>query len=151
MEHPIDKLTFQDDKLFEIYNGKLSKPFMGPSQVQVTKKLSVKEHDHQQCEFSFELSAPADPIWVSFFREQLSEFRVEFQSERMLLLCLPGDLEGRYAKIKEVMAKTNVRYEKERQELTAKVVAKDGALKAAQQKREERTAALNSQFNKLEI
>jgi hypothetical protein len=35
--------------------------------------------------------------------------------------------------------------------LIAKVVAKDQALKAAQQKREERTAALNSQFDKLEI
>jgi len=85
------------------------------------------------------------------FREHLAEFPVEFQSGRMALLCLPANLEERYARTKEAIAKTNARYERERQELVAKVVAKDQALKAAQQKREERTAALNSQFDKLEI
>lgn len=151
MEHPIERLTFKDDKLFEIYNGKVSKPFMSPSRVEVTKKLSVKEHDHHQCEFSFGLAMAADPIWVTFFREQLSEFPVEFQSERMLLLCLPGALQERYAKIKEAMARTNARYEKERDELIARVMAKDQALKAAQQQRDERTAAVNRQFDDLQI
>ena len=151
MKHPIEKLTFKDGKIYELYNGKLSNPFMGPSQVQVTKKLSVKEKDSQQSEFSFELGTAADPVWVGFFREQLSEFPVEFQGGRMLLVCLAGNLEDRYAKIKDAMARTNARYEKERQELIEKIVVKDQALNAAQHKRDERTAALNAQFDRLEI
>src|SRR6266436_769544 len=151
MTQPIERLTFKEGRLFEIYNGKSSKPFMEESRVQVTKKLSVKEHENQQCEFCFELAMTADPAWVSIFREHLSDFPVEFQNGRMALVCLPANLEERYAKTKEAIAKTNARYEMERQELIAKVVAKDQALKAAQQKREERTAALNSQFDKLEL
>ena len=151
MEHPIEKLTFKDGRVYEIYNGKLSNPFMDLSQVQVTKKLSMREREAHQCEFGFELSMAADPAWVALFKEQLSEFPVEFQGARMLLTCLPANLEERYAKVKTEIAKTNLRYETARQELIAKIVVKDQALKIAQQKREERTAALNSQFDKLEI
>ena len=151
MEYPIEKLTLKDGRIYELYNGKLSNPFMSLSQVQVTKKLSMREREAHQCEFGFELSMAADPVWVSFFKEQLSEFPVEFQAARMLLVCLPANLEERYAKVKMVIGKTNERYEKTRQELIAKIVVKDEALKLAQQKREERTAALNSQFDKLQI
>ena len=151
MEHPIEKLTLKDDRIYELYNGKLSNPFMSLSQVQVTKKLSMREREAHQCEFGFELSMAADPVWVSFFKEQLSEFPVEFQAARMLLVCLPANLEERYAKVKMAIGKTNERYEKTRQELIAKIVIKDEALKLAQQKREELTAALNSQFDKLQI
>jgi len=151
MEHPIEKLTLKDGRIYELYNGKLSNPFMSLSQVQVTKKLSMREREAHQCEFGFELSMAADPVWVSFFKEQLSEFPVEFQAARMLLVCLPANLEERYAKVKMVIGKTNERYEKTRQELIAKIVIKDEALKLAQRKSEERTAALNSQFDKLQI
>ena len=151
MEHPIEKLTFKEGKIYELYNGKLSNPFMGLCEVQVTKKLSVKERDHHQCEFAFELSCAADPVWVSFFKQDSSEASVEFQGTRMLLTCLPSNLEERYAKIKDSMARTNVRYEKERLELIKKIVIKDEAVKTAQQKRDDRTAALNSQFDKLQI
>lgn len=151
MDYPIEKLTFKEGKIYELYNGKLSNPFMGLCPMQVTKKLSVKERDHHQCEFGFELSCAADPVWVSFFKQDSSDPAVEFQGTRMLLTCLPANLEERYGKIKEAMAKTNVRYEEERQALIGKIVTKDEALKAAQQKREDRTAALNSQFDKLQI
>jgi hypothetical protein len=151
MEHPIEKLTLKDGRIYELYNGKLSNPFMGLSQVQVTKKLSMREREAHQCEFGFELSMAADPVWVSCFKEQLSEFPVEFQAARMLLTCLPANLEERYAKIKTAIGDTNARYEKARQELIAKIVVKDEALKLAQQKRDERTATLNSQFDKLQI
>ena len=151
MEHPIEKLTLKDGRIYELYNGKLSNPFMSLSQVQVTKKLSMREREAHQCEFGFELSMAADPVWVLLFKEQLPEFPVEFQGARMLLTCLPAHLEERYAKVKAEISKTNIRYETARQELIAKIVAKDEALKVAQQKREDRTAALNSQFDKLEI
>ena len=151
MEHPIERLTFKDGRIFELYNGKLSNPFMNLSQVQVTKKLSMRECEAHQCQFAFELSMAADPVWVLLFKEQLPEFPVEFQGARMLLTCLPAHLEERYAKVKAEISKTNIRYETARQELIAKIVAKDEALKVAQQKREDRTAALNSQFDKLEI
>src|SRR6266436_3513909 len=101
MEHPIEKLTIKDGKIYELYNGKLSNPFMGPSHLQVTKKLSVKERDHHECEFAFEVGVAADPVWVSMFKEHLPEFPVQFQGDRMLLTCLSAHLEERYSKIKE--------------------------------------------------
>src|SRR5438876_8375006 len=150
MEHPIEKLTLKDGRIYELYNGKLSNPFMSLSQVQVTKKLSVREREAHHCEFGFELSTAADPVWVSFFKEQLSEFPVEFQGARMLLTCPPANLEERYARVKTELGQTNIRYEKARQDLIARIMIKDEALKVAEEKREERTAALNSQFDQLQ-
>jgi hypothetical protein len=151
MQRPIEKLTFKDGKIYELYNGKLSNPVMGLSEVRVIEKLSMKECDKNQCEFSFGLSSAADPFWVSLFKEHLSEFPVEFQGDRMLLTCSPSSLEERYSRIKDSMAQTNTRYAKERQELIGKIIAKDEALKAAQQKQDDRKAALKNQFDKLQI
>ena len=152
MQHqPIERLTFKDGKIYELYNGKLSNPFMNFSELQVTKKLSVKERDQNLCEFGFELNSPADPVWVLMFKEHLGDVPVEFQGDRMLLTCLPNRLQECYVLVKDSMAKTNSRYTKERQDLIAKVVAKDEALKVARQKQENRTAALKDQFDKLEL
>jgi hypothetical protein len=72
MQHlPLERLTIKDGKIYELYNGKLSNPFMGVSQLQVAKKLAVKERDQRQCEFGFELSSPADPVWIEMFMEDL--------------------------------------------------------------------------------
>src|SRR5688500_16711744 len=126
MQHlPIERLTIKDGKIYELYNGKLSNPFMGVSQLQVAKKLAVKERDQNQCEFGFELTSPADPVWVQMFMEDLRPVAptlvssVEFQGDRMLLTCLPANLEQNYSQVKDSMAKTNERYAKERQELVA--------------------------------
>jgi hypothetical protein len=69
----------------------------------------------------------------------------------MLLTCLPADLEQSYSKIKSSMTKTNVRYAKERQELVAKIVAKDDALNSARKRQEDRSAAVKSQFDSLKL
>ena len=152
MQHlPLERLTIKDGKIYELYNGKLSNPFMGVSQLQVTKKLAIKERDQHQCEFGFELSSAADPVWIQMFVEDLGKIPVEFQGDRMLLTCLPADLEQSYSKIKNSMTKTNVRYEKERQELVAKIVAKDDALNSARKRQEDRSAAVKSQFDSLKL
>src|SRR5688572_30484242 len=138
MQHlPIERLTFKDGRIYELYNGKLSNPFMGFSELQVTKKLALKERDQCQCEFGFELSSPADPVWIEMFREDLGKTTVEFQGDRMLLTCLPANLEQTYSDIKQSMAKTNARYAAERQELIARIVAKDEALNAIRKKQED--------------
>jgi len=152
MQHlPLERLTIKDGKIYELYNGKLSNPFMGVSQLQVAKKLAVKERDQRQCEFGFELSSPADPVWIEMFMEDLGEISVAFQGDRMLLTCLPADLEQNYSKIKNSMTKTNARYAKERQELVAKIVAKDDALNSARKRQEDRSAAVKSQFDSLKL
>jgi len=152
MEHlPLERLTIKDGKIYELYNGKLSNPFMGVSQLQVAKKLAVKERDQHQCEFGFELSSPADPVWVQMFMEDLGKIPIEFQGDRMLLTCVPSDLEQNYRQIKDSMTKTNARYAKERQELVAKIVAKDDALNSARKRQEDRTTALKDQFDRLEL
>jgi len=127
MQHlPLERLTIKDGKIYELYNGKLSNPFMGVSQLQVAKKLAVKERDQHQCEFGFELSSPADAVWIQMFMEDVGKIAVEFQGDRMLLTCLPADLEQNYSQIKDSMAKTNMRHAKERQELVAKIIASFG-------------------------
>jgi hypothetical protein len=152
MEHlPLERLTIKDGKIYELYNGKLSNPFMGVSQMQVAKKLAVKERDQHQCEFGFELSSPADPVWVQMFMADLGKISVEFQGDRMLLTCLPSDLEQNYRQIKDSMTKTNARYAKERQELVAKIAAKDEALNSARKTQEDRTTALKDQFDRLKL
>jgi len=152
MQHlPLERLTIKDGKIYELYNGKLSNPFMGVSQLQVAKKLAVKERDQRQCEFGFELSAPADPVWIEMFMEDLGEISVAFQGDRMLLTCLPADLEQTYLQIKDSMSRTNARYAKERQELVAKIVAKDDALNSARKRQEDRTASLKDQFDRLKL
>jgi hypothetical protein len=152
MQHlPLERLTFKDGRIYELYNGKLSNPFMAFCELQVTKKLAVKERDQGRCEFGFELSSPADPVWVAMFKEDLGQPAIEFQGDRMLLTCLPADLEQTYLSIKQAMAKTNARYAKERQELIAKIVAKDEALNNFRKKQEDRAAALKDQFDKLQL
>ena len=152
MQHlPLERLTIKDGKIYELYNGKLSNPFMGVSQLQVSKKLGVKERDQHECEFGFELSSPADPVWVQMFREDLGKIAVEFQGDRMLLTCRPSDLEQNYLQIKDSMTKTNARHAKEREELVAKIVAKDEALDSARKRQEDRSAAVKSQFDNLEL
>ena len=152
MQHlPLERLTFKDGKIYELYNGKLSNPFMAFSELQVTKKLAVKERDQSQCEFGFELSSPADPVWVTMFKEDVGQAAIEFQGDRMLLTCLPANLEQTYLQIKESMVKTNARYAKERQELIAKIVAKDEAISAIRKKQDDRAAALKDQFDKLQL
>ena len=152
MQHlPLERLTIKDGKIYELYNGKLSKPFMGVSQLQVAKKLAIKERDQNQCEFGFELSSPADPVWIEMFMEDLGKISVAFQGDRMLVTCLPADLEQTYLQIKESMTKTNAQYAKERQELVAKIVAKDEALNSARKRQEDRTAALKDQFDRLKL
>ena len=69
----------------------------------------------------------------------------------MLLTCLPSDLEQTYLQIKDSMAKTNAQYAKERQELVAKIVAKDDALNSARKRQEDRSAAVKSQFDNLKL
>ena len=152
MQHlPLERLTIKDGKIYELYNGKLSNPFMSISQLQVAKKLAVKERDQHQCEFGFELSSPADPVWIQMFMEGVGKISVEFQGDRMLLTCLPGDLEHSYLQIKDSMSKTNVRYAKERQDLVAKIAAKDEALDSARKQQEGRSAAVKSQFDNLKL
>jgi hypothetical protein len=153
MEHlPLERLTIKDGKIYELYNGKLSNPFMGVSQLQVAKKLAVKERDQHQCEFGFELSSPADPVWIEMFMEDLGKkISVAFQGDRMLLTCLPADLQQTYLQIKDSMTKTNEQYAKERQELVAKIVAKDDALNSARKRQENRSAAVKDQFDRLEL
>jgi hypothetical protein len=152
MQHqPIERLTFKDGKIYELYNGKLSNPFMSFSELQVTKKLFVKERDQTSCEFGFELNSPADPVWISMFKEHAGELAVEFQGDRMLLTCVSAHLQDCYSRVKDSMAHTNSRYGKEREELIAKVVAKDEALKVLRQKQEDRAAALKDQFDRLQI
>jgi hypothetical protein len=85
------------------------------------------------------------------FMEDLGKIPIEFQGDRMLLTCLPSDLEQNYRQIKDSMTKTNARYAKERQELVAKIVAKDDALNSARKRQENRTAALKDQFDRLEL
>jgi len=152
MQHlPIERLTFKDGRIFELYNGKLSNPFMGFSELQITKKLAVKERSGAECEFSFELSAAADPVWVEMFKEEQAKTLIEFQGDRMLLTCLPANLEETYLQIKASMAKTNARYATERKELIAKIVAKDEELNTLRKKQEDRAAALKDQFDKLSL
>jgi hypothetical protein len=152
MKHlPLERLTIKDGKIYELYNGKLSNPFMSVSQLQVAKKLAVKERDQHQCEFGFELSSPADPVWIEMFMEDLGAISVAFQGDRMLLTCLPADLEKTYSQIKDSMTKTNVQYAKERQELVAKIVAKDDALDSARKRQEDRTTAVKDQFDRLKL
>ncbi len=152
MQHlPIERLTFKDGRIFELYNGKLSNPFMGFSELQITKKLAVKERSGAECEFSFELSSAADPVWVAMFKEEQGKTLVEFQGDRMLLTCLPLELEETYLQIKASMTNTNARYARERKELIAKIVAKDEALNMLRRKQEDRAAALKDQFDKLQL
>ncbi len=152
MQHqPIERLTFKDGKIYEIYNGKLSNPFMSFSELHVAKKLSVKERDQGQCEFAFELSSAVDSVWVEMFKEDLGKGPIEFQGDRMLLTCLPANLEQTYSQIKDSMAKTNARYAKERQALITKIVAKDEALLLVRKKQEDRAAAVKDQFDRLQI
>jgi len=152
MQHlPIERLTFKDGRIFELYNGKLSNPFMGFSELQITKKLAVKERSGAECEFSFELSSAADPVWVAMFKEDQGKTLLEFQGDRMLLICLPADLEETYLQIKASLTKTNARYATERKELIAKIVAKDEALNMIRKKQEDRAAALKDQFDKLQL
>jgi hypothetical protein len=153
MQHlPLERLTIKDGKIYELYNGKLSNPFMGISQLQVAKKLAVKEREQNQCEFGFELSASADPVWIQMFTEEMgANVSVAFQGDRMLLTCVPANLAESYAAVKNSMAKTNARYAKERQELVAKIVAKDEVLNSARKRQEDRTSALREQFERLEL
>jgi hypothetical protein len=153
MQHlPLERLTIKDGKIYELYNGKLSNPFMAISELQVSKKLAVKEREQSQCEFGFELSAPADPVWIEMFGEEMgTATAVAFQGDRMLLTCLPANLEQTYSKVKDSMAKTNARYATERQALVAKIVAKDEALNSARKKQEDRTSALRDQFDRLKL
>src|SRR6185436_13491715 len=152
MQHlPIERLALKDGRIFELYNGKLSNPFMGFSELHVTKKLAVKERGGSECEFSFELSSAADPIWVAMFREDIGKAPIEFQGDRMLLTCLPANLEQTYLQIKDSMTKTNARYAAERKDLVAKIVAKDEALNIARKRQEDRAAAVQSQFDRLQL
>jgi hypothetical protein len=76
---------------------------------------------------------------------------VEFQGDRMLLTCLPANLEHTYLQIKDSMVKTNARYAKERQELIAKILTKDEAINSFRKKQEDRAAAVKDQFDKLQL
>jgi hypothetical protein len=153
MQHlPLERLTIKDGKIYELYNGKLSNPFMGISELQVSKKLAVKEREQGQCEFGFELTAPADPVWIEMFGEEMGNASaVAFQGDRMLLTCLPASLEQTYSKVKDSMAKTNERYAAERQALVAKILAKDEALNSARKRQEDRSSALRDQFDRLKL
>jgi hypothetical protein len=153
MQHlPLERLTIKDGKIYELYNGKLSNPFMGISELNVTKKLAIKERDPTNCEFGFELSSPADPVWVEMFTETLGTvIAVAFQGDRMLLTCPPANLERIYLQIKDAIAKTNVRYAAEREQLMARIAAKDEALNLARKRKEDRTAALMDQFERLKL
>jgi hypothetical protein len=155
MQHlPLERLTIKDGKIYELYNGKLSNPFMGISELNVTKKLAIKERDQNQCEFGFELSAPADPVWIEMFTEEMgtgTASAVAFQGDRMLLTCLPANLEPIYLQVKDSIAKTNARYATERQALVAKILAKDEALNSARKRQEDRASALREQFERLNL
>ena len=153
MQHlPLDRLTIKDGKIYELYNGKLSNPFMGISELNVTKKLAIKERDHGTCEFLFEMNALADPVWVEMFTEQLGKtVAVAFQGDRLVLTCAVANLERDYLQVKDAMGKTNARYATEREQLMAKIVAKDDALSLARKKQEDRTSALREQFERLKL
>jgi hypothetical protein len=152
MQHlPLERLTFKDGRIFELYNGKLSNPFMGFSELQITKKLAVKERSGAECEFSFELSSAADPVWIAMFKEEQGKTFIEFQGDRMLLTCVPAELEETYLQVKTSMTRTNVRYATERKELIGKIVAKDEALNMLRKKQEDRAAALKDQFDRLQL
>jgi hypothetical protein len=151
MVHPLEKLTFHDGAVFEIYQGQPGRPYMSLPEVQVVNKLSLKEIDDRLCEYRFELNVAADVLWQRFFSKVSSPHFVQFAGKNMILTCAPANLEASYQRIKECISWANFWYAKEREQLIAQVLAQDEAHRSAAEMNENRRNGLRRQFEFLPL
>ena len=149
--HPLERLTFYNGTIYEIYQGQIGREYMALSGVEVARKLSLKELEDDRCEYRFELNLPTDAIWRRYFKNRLPGCPVQFEGKTMILTCLPKDLEAHYQRIKTAFAEANYWYAEEREQLIPTVTDKDEERRAAQEMEENRKLGLRRQFDCLDL
>ena len=151
LRHPLERLIFHNFAIYEVYRGQPGRLYMSLSNVEIVRKLSLREFDTGQCEYRFELSAPADPIWTFYFRRLAPDLAVRFENKSMVLVCFPPDLESSYSQIKDGFAFANHWHADEREALLKKITAQDEAQQAMREMEENRKRGLQKQFDYLEL
>ncbi len=151
IRHSLENLTFCNDTIYEMRNGRLSEEYLALPKVEVVAKLSLKELNDEQCEYRFKLNAATDPVWRCFFKKRLPEMPVRIESNAMVLTCLPANMEWSYHKVKEAILQANLWYEEEREDLISQVVARDDERRQAREMEENRKMGLRRQFESLQV
>ena len=83
------------------------------------------------------------------FTSRLDGLSAEIQGAQLEIRCNPAELERSYAKAKELLARTNRNYVELKAQLSERVAELDAERRAGLQAREERSRAIQDQFNRL--
>ena len=97
------------------------------------------------------MNTATDPVWRWFLQKLLPGLQVQFENKVMALTCLPADLEGNYQRINRSMARANLWYAEEREQLIPVVIARDVERQTAKEMENNRRWGIRKQFDCLQI
>jgi hypothetical protein len=151
LPHPLENLTFCNGTIYQMHGGQLGGEYMPLSGIEVVKKISFEERDDEQCEYRFELNMATDSIWRWMFQKPAPRLPVRFEGRVMVLTCLPTNLDGTYQRVKEALARANLWYAQEREQLIPRVIAQEEEQEAARELKQNRKLGLQRQFDGLQL
>jgi hypothetical protein len=151
IQHPLENLTFCNGTIHQLHHGQLAGEYMALSGIEVVRKLSLKELDGERCEYRFELNMAPDVIWGLYGKSLLPDISMQFEGQVMVLTCLPACLEWSYQRAKDAIARANLWYAEEREQLISRVLARDEDRQAAKELERNRKLGLRRQFECLQL
>jgi hypothetical protein len=117
LDHPIDSLTIEDGKLFELRGAAKGNGYMDRPPIEVVEKAGYTEKDGDLNTYSLKLNTHTCPVWRKIFKSYVQSPVVRFEGDIMRFDCEPTSLASDYTHVKKGIQATNEEYGRARAEL----------------------------------
>jgi len=151
LNHPIDELTVFNGVLCRVHPDQISTEYMDLPEIEVVRKVSLRELEDGRCEYRFELNSATDGFWRFYYKRLVPDVAVQFEGPGLVMVCFPAELEASYQKVRDGIAWANGWYGEELGRLVPLVMARDEERQAAREMEMNRKIGLRRQFDYLEL
>ena len=170
--HPWHELSIRDGKLVrgvaskDKEKTKSSSPaesgYLSTPEVTIVgkKEVLVDIEGGGRTSYAFKLNTAPDPMWQHLLAVQVydvpeginrSDIRVELREDTLFLLCMPSNLEAKYAFLKAAVARTNQEYQREKENVTRHVKETEDEKQQQATTGKTKVQIVRERFDKLEL
>jgi hypothetical protein len=151
-QHPVEYLSVRSGKLmYQHAASDRAEEYLNTPQIEVTGKEGHRELGSTEVAYTFTLNAAPDPTWSQFFAAYLGDPKAKIVGAKLVIHCIPANLETRYQKAKEAVAKANQVYVGHKASLIEEIKQLDTQREQAGNARNARSEAITTQFGNLPL
>jgi hypothetical protein len=149
-QHPLNELTVRDGLLMRSQNGSVA-PYLNTPPIAIEDRQGLSELAANDVFYYFKINRVPDQTWEEIFRHLLEGATASFEFGRLVIRCDPANLESRYNRVKDAIAKTNSAYAAHKAELIVRVKELDEQRRREDKEQARRTKIITDQFNNLKL